>query len=92
LAYYPCCSHPGRFPALSFFTRRYCLLEARSPAELGLPFENVAFSSADGLTLRGWWIPAPGSDRAVIQLHGRSGSMDPDIECPLFIIHGDLDQ
>ncbi len=62
-----------------FFTRRYHLIETHSPAEFGLPFENVAFSSGDGLILRGWWIPAPGSDHAVIQLHGHSGSMDPDI-------------
>jgi fermentation-respiration switch protein FrsA (DUF1100 family) len=63
-----------------FLTRRYHLIETRSPAELGLPFENVAFQSSDGLTLRGWWIPAPGSDRAIIQLHGHSGSMDPDVQ------------
>ncbi|MGQ9666116.1 MAG: alpha/beta hydrolase [Anaerolineae bacterium] len=25
---------------------------------LGLSYENVAFPTADGLTLRGWWIPA----------------------------------
>ena len=29
-----------------------------SPAELGVLYEDVAFSTADGLTLRGWFIPA----------------------------------
>ncbi len=61
-------------------TRRYYLTETRSPAELGLAFENVAFPASDGLLLRGWWIPVPDSERAIIQLHGHGGSMDPDIQ------------
>ena len=66
---------------MSFFlTRRYHLVETRSPAEVGLAFENVAFRAGDGLLLRGWWIPAPGSDRAIVQLHGHAGSMDPDVQ------------
>jgi fermentation-respiration switch protein FrsA (DUF1100 family) len=66
---------------ISFFlTRRYHLVETRSPAEVGLAFENVAFRAGDGLLLRGWWIPAPGSDRAIVQLHGHAGSMDPDVQ------------
>jgi len=64
----------------SFLTRRYYLIETRSPAEVGLAFENVAFRSSDGLLLCGWWIPAPGSDRAIVQLHGHAGSMDPDVQ------------
>ncbi len=66
---------------LSFFlTRRHDLVGPSSPAELGLAFEDVIFPASDGLVLHGWWIPAPGSDRAVIQLHGHAGSMDPDIQ------------
>ncbi len=30
-----------------------------SPADLGLPFEEVSFRNADGLTLRGWYLPPP---------------------------------
>lgn len=63
-----------------FLTRRHYLVETRSPAEVGLAFENVAFRASDGLVLRGWWIPAPGSDRAIIQMHGHGGSMDPDVQ------------
>jgi uncharacterized protein len=71
----------GAAVAISFmFTQRSHLSGAtRSPAELDLPFENIAFQTHDGLTLHGWWIPAAGSDRAVIQLHGHAGSMDPDL-------------
>jgi uncharacterized protein len=46
-----------------------------SPADVGLSFEPVEFSSVgDGITLRGWWIPAAGSDRAVIIVHGRGSN------------------
>ncbi len=52
----------------------------RSPSEYNLAYEEVSFPASDGLTLRGWWIPAQGSARAVILLHGKSGSMDPDVK------------
>ena len=62
-----------------YMTRRFGLAETHSPAEYGLTFEEVAFQAADGLTLHGWWIPAVGSDRAVVIMHGHGGSMDWDI-------------
>jgi fermentation-respiration switch protein FrsA (DUF1100 family) len=62
------------------FTRRHKPDETRSPAEYGLAFEEVTFPTRDGLALRGWWIPASNSDRAVIFLHGHAGSMDPDVQ------------
>jgi len=55
-----------------------------SPADYDLPFENVTFTSTDGVTLRGWFIPAP--DEAgthaptVVFCHGHAGSMDPDVQ------------
>lgn len=65
---------------LSFhMTRRQSLTEIHSPAEYGLAFEEVDFKASDGLSLRGWWVPAPGSERAVVILHGHGGSMDWDI-------------
>jgi fermentation-respiration switch protein FrsA (DUF1100 family) len=60
-------------------TRRSTLTEIQTPADFGLAFEEVAFLAADGLRLRGWWIPAPGPDRAVVILHGHMGSMDMDV-------------
>jgi fermentation-respiration switch protein FrsA (DUF1100 family) len=53
-----------------------------SPADLGLPFEEVSFPARDGLTLRGWFIPAadPTARRTVIFGHGHAGSMDPDLK------------
>ncbi len=66
---------------ISFYiTRRFGLQETHSPAEFGLEFEEVTFPTQDGLELRGFWIPAQGSERAVVILHGHGGSMDYDIQ------------
>jgi len=66
--------------SLSFyFTRRGQLGETHSPAEYGLQYETVEFKATDGLRLRGVWIPAPDSDKAVIILHGHGGSYDLDL-------------
>jgi len=54
--------------------------EKRSPVEYALDFEEVAFMTGDGLTLRGWWIPAESSRGTVIFCHGHQGSMDPDVQ------------
>jgi pimeloyl-ACP methyl ester carboxylesterase len=65
---------------LSFYmTRCQSLTEIHTPAEYGLAFEEVDFKASDGLSLCGWWVPAPGSERAVVILHGHGGSMDWDI-------------
>jgi pimeloyl-ACP methyl ester carboxylesterase len=67
--------------------------EPGSPAEYGLPFTEVLFPSSDGLTLHGWFIPAPGvvapcledegwssGGKGIIVLcHGRFGSKDSDL-------------
>jgi pimeloyl-ACP methyl ester carboxylesterase len=50
-----------------------------TPAEYGLEFEEVTFKATDGLQLQGCWIPATGSERAVIILHGHGGSLDWDL-------------
>lgn len=44
-----------------------------TPAEIGLAYENVRFTTQDGVTLAGWLIPAERSTRAaVVLLHGFS--------------------
>ena len=58
----------------------------RDPADLGLPFEEVAFDSDSGHTLRGWWIPPPADSdgRIVIWAHGafssRYQALDHEVE------------
>ena len=51
-----------------------------NPASAGMPFEDVTFTSSDGETLHGWWIPASVSpeqeDRApaLLFFHGNAGN------------------
>jgi fermentation-respiration switch protein FrsA (DUF1100 family) len=51
-----------------------------SPLDYGLAYKEVAFPSRDGLTLRGWFIPAALPRGTVIFCHGHAGSMDPDLK------------
>lgn len=45
-----------------------------TPADLGLPYEDVRFTTDDGVTLSGWFIPAARETRTgVIVLHGFTG-------------------
>lgn len=41
-----------------------------TPCDLGLPFQQVAFPSRDGVRLHGWWIPAPKPIGVAILCHG----------------------
>lgn len=52
----------------------------RNPAELGLTYESVAFQSTDGITLRGWFLPAKDSSQTIIFLHGfQSNRLQPGL-------------
>ena len=49
-----------------------------TPADIGLDYEAVRFTTDDGVTLSGWLIPAARETRtAVIVLHGFSGNRLP---------------
>ncbi|MFQ5804681.1 MAG: alpha/beta hydrolase [Candidatus Methylomirabilales bacterium] len=41
-----------------------------TPAHLKLPYEEVRFRTEDGLTLRGWFIPARAAKGTIIVTHG----------------------
>jgi pimeloyl-ACP methyl ester carboxylesterase len=45
-----------------------------TPASFQLAFEDVAFQAADGVELRGWWVPAPQARGSVILVHGLNRS------------------
>lgn len=58
LAFQKAC-HPGRKPV------------DQTPAKFGLPYEEVAFKTEDGLTIRGWFVPARvPTNHTVIAYHG----------------------
>ena len=66
--------------ALSFyFTHRSQLGEVHTPLEYGLEYETIEFITSDKLTLRGVWVPAAASDKAVVILHGHGNSYDFDV-------------
>jgi uncharacterized protein len=44
-----------------------------TPADYGLDFENVAFQTHDGLTLRGWLVPSK-NGAVIVTLHGYGGN------------------
>jgi alpha-beta hydrolase superfamily lysophospholipase len=54
------------------YVHRLKLPNLATPRELiGRDYDDVSFTSADGLTLRGWFIPAPEpSDRTLLICHG----------------------
>ncbi|RKN83534.1 alpha/beta hydrolase [Ulvibacterium marinum] len=41
----------------------------RKPSEAGLVYENISFSSIDGIPLEGWFIPRENSEKAIIANH-----------------------
>lgn len=61
-------------------------LDARTPAVIGLPYENVSFVTNDGLRLAGWWIPAAnGTASTVVFLHGYAASKAQSLEVVPFL-------
>ncbi|MDD5627499.1 MAG: alpha/beta hydrolase [Elusimicrobia bacterium] len=41
------------------------------PEQFGLPYEKVSFTTSDGLTLKGWFLPSPtGDERTLLMCHG----------------------
>ena len=46
-----------------------------TPADIGLAFEEVRFSTRDGASLHGWFIPAPGAQHVVLHCHGNGGNI-----------------
>lgn len=50
-----------------------------TPQALGLAFESVEIRTDDGETLHGWWVPAPGGEKAahgtLLFFHGNAGNI-----------------
>ena len=47
-----------------------------TPADYGVPFEDVSFQAADGVRLHGWYVKPPGPDRPVLLwAHGNAGNL-----------------
>ena len=46
-----------------------------SPADLGLPYEDVRFSANDGTRLHGWYLPGDEGQPLVLFYHGNAGNI-----------------
>lgn len=51
-----------------------------TPAELHLPFEEVALTARDGVAIHGWFIPADGARGSVVVCHGNAGNIADRLE------------
>ncbi len=49
-------------------------LEA-TPAQWGLPYEDVQLKTADNLLLHGWYLPHPAASKTLLFLHGNGGNI-----------------
>jgi len=45
-----------------------------TPASFSLPFEEIAFTSSDGVPLKGWFVPAAQARGTVVLVHGLNRS------------------
>ena len=48
---------------------------SRTPGSIGLGFEDMEFSAADGTHLHGWWIPREDPAGTVLFCHGNAGNV-----------------
>lgn len=46
-----------------------------TPSQIGLPYEDIQLKTSDGISLHGWYIPAPQPRGTVLFLHGNAGNI-----------------
>ena len=59
-------------PGMVFFPTR--ALDA-TPEQWGLAYEDVRFSTADGMNLHGWYLPREGARGTLLFFHGNAGNI-----------------
>jgi len=61
----------------------------KTPRDAGMPFDSIALTSDDGVTIQGWFIPAQSPDQppatnaaplTLLFFHGRVGNMSDDMD------------
>ena len=62
-----------------------------TPADRGLAYERVLFTSEDGVPLVGWWIEAPQRAGTVVFLHGYGASKWQALAVAPFLVRGGFD-
>lgn len=46
-----------------------------TPGDLGMPYQDVRLTTADGVALGAWWVPTPRSRGATVFCHGNAGNI-----------------
>ena len=46
-----------------------------TPADIGLAYEEIRFTAADGVQLHGWYVPVASERAVVLFLHGNAGNI-----------------
>lgn len=57
----------------------------KSPANLGLPYEQLRLRYRNELAVPGWWIPQSWSDQVVIFFHGSDGNITHELPTLKFL-------
>lgn len=73
---------PGRSQAAMEHTFLYFPLSelVATPADLGLPYEEVRFPAADGVRLHGWYVPGEPGKPLILFCHGNAGNISHRVE------------
>jgi fermentation-respiration switch protein FrsA (DUF1100 family) len=53
---------------------------ALTPRDVGIDFKDVHFSTRDGVTLHGWYIPHRGARSTLVWFHGNAGNIGHRVE------------
>lgn len=51
-----------------------------TPADAGLPFEDLYLTAEDGVRINGWFVPFQGSEGVLLWFHGNAGNMGNRID------------
>ena len=46
-----------------------------TPLDIGLPYQDIAVETSDGITLHGWFVPAENAPLTVLIFHGNAGNI-----------------
>jgi fermentation-respiration switch protein FrsA (DUF1100 family) len=52
----------------------------RTPRDAGLAFEDVYFTTAEGVRVNGWWAPFPGARITLLWFHGNAGNISHRVD------------
>jgi len=64
-------------PKMVYFPSRH--IDA-TPDQFGMPYEDVAFETEDGVRLHGWFVPADSARATLLFCHGNAGNISNRLE------------